>query len=165
VIPYFSICCGLVSMKLPRLIEKLLDDETKIEKILRICRGKIQYYKYCDMDKVKGEWWRLNNKIFRIFGIEIPSLEYNSTGYVKIKGNKSPFDGDTAYWVNRMNKKYGGIRRKLIKSQDTKCPKCNLRLRATDEIHVHHVNRDHSDNQWQNLQVVHRACHQIHHRL
>jgi hypothetical protein len=23
VIPYFSICCGLVSMKLPRLIEKL----------------------------------------------------------------------------------------------------------------------------------------------
>src|ERR687896_1153853 len=77
----------------------------------------------------------------------------------------TPFDGDVVYWTNRMNKKYDGIHRNLIKSQDTKCPMCNLRLRVTDEIHVHHVNHDHSDNRWQNPQVVHRACHQIHHRL
>src|SRR5437588_13056072 len=50
------------------------------------------------------------------------------------RAEKSPFDGDTTYWVNRMNKKYDGIRRHLIKSQDTNCPICNLQLRITDEI-------------------------------
>jgi hypothetical protein len=152
--------------KINHILKMPLNDENKIGKILRICRGKIQYYKYCDLGKVHGQWWKLSKKIFNRFGAGMTSLfKYNSTGYIKIKGDKSPFDGDTAYWVNRMNKKYDGIRHKLIKSQDTKCPRCNLRLRVTDEIHVHHVNRDHSDNRWQNLQVLHRACHQIHHRL
>jgi RNA-directed DNA polymerase len=152
--------------KINHILKMPLNDENKIGKILRICRGKIQYYKYCDLGKVHGQWWKLSKKIFNRFGTGMTSLfKYNSTGYIKIKGDKSPFDGDTAYWVNRMNKKYDGIRHKLIKSQDTKCPRCNLRLRVTDEIHVHHVNRDHSDNRRQNLQVLHRACHQIHHRL
>jgi hypothetical protein len=52
-----------------------------------------------------------------------------------------------------MNKRYDGKRQNLIKSQGTKCPMCNLRLKVTDEIHVHHVNKDHSDNRWRNLQV------------
>jgi group II intron reverse transcriptase/maturase len=151
--------------KINHVLKTSFSDKIKSEKILRICRGKIQYYKYCDLKSVQGQWWRLNNKIYKRFGIVIPPREYNSTGYIKIKGDKSPFDGDTAYWVTRMNKKYDGIRRKLIKSQGTKCPKCNLRLKVTDEIHVHHVNRDHSDNQWQSLQVLHRPCHQNHHRL
>src|SRR5205823_1675233 len=133
--------------------------------IQKICRGKIQYYKYCDLEPTKGQWWNLSKLILRRFGAAIPSINYSSTGYVKIKGNKSPFDGDAAYWVNRMNKKYDGYRRSLIKSQDAKCQMCNLRLRVTDEIHVHHVNKDHSDNRWQNLQIVHRACHQVYHRL
>ncbi len=151
--------------KLNHILKEPLNDETKAGKIQRICRGKIQYYKYCDLEKVKGQWEKLNYKIFKRFGVGIPPLRYNSTGYVKIQGDKSPFDGDAAYWINRVNRKYDGIRHKLIKSQDTKCPMCNLRLRVTDEIHVHHVNHDHSDNQRQNLQVVHRACHQLPHRL
>jgi RNA-directed DNA polymerase len=151
--------------KINHILKMPLNDKTKIGKILRICRGKLQYYKHCDLHKSNGQWWRLNNKIYKRLGIVIPPLIYNSTGYVKIKGDKSPFDGDTAYWVNRMNRKYDGIRRNLIKSQDTQCPMCNLKLRVTDEIHVHHVNKDHSDNRRQNLQIVHRACHQVHHRL
>jgi RNA-directed DNA polymerase len=151
--------------KINHILKEPSKDETKLEKIQKICRGKIQYYKYCDLDKVKGQWWKLEDKIYKRFGGRITPLKYNSTGYVKIKGSKSPFDGDTAYWVNRMNKKYDGVRRNLIKSQDTKCPMCNLRLRVIDEIHVHHVNGDHSDNRRQKLQVSHRSCHQIHHRL
>ena len=151
--------------KINRILKMNFSDEIKAGKILRICRGKIQYYKYCDLGLIQGQWWRLNNKIFKRFGVAIPPPNFNSTGYLKIKGDKSPFDGDVAYWINRMNKKYDGIHRSIIKSQETKCPMSNLRLRVTDEIHVHHVNKDHSDNRWQNLQVVHRACHQIHHRL
>jgi 5-methylcytosine-specific restriction endonuclease McrA len=151
--------------KINHVLKSNFSDEIKTGKILRICRGKVQYYKYCDLQKVKGQWWRLNEKVYKRLGIVIPSLVQNSTGYIKIKRDKSPFDGDTTYWINRMNKKYDGIRRKLIKTQDTICPKCNLRLRITDEIHVHHVNQDHSDNRWQNLQVLHRTCHQIYHRL
>jgi group II intron reverse transcriptase/maturase len=151
--------------KINHILKMPSNDETKIEKIQRICRGKIQYYKNCDLGQVEGQWRKLDDKIYKRFGVGITKPNYNSTGYVKIKGDKSPFDGDTAYWVNRMNKKYDGIRRKLIKSQDTKCPVCNLRLRVTDEIHVHHVNGNHSDNRWQNLQIWHMPCHQIHHRL
>jgi group II intron reverse transcriptase/maturase len=151
--------------KINRILKMNFSDEIKAGKILRICRGKAQYYKYCDLKKAKRQWWNLNLRILKNLGIELPQIKYNSTGYVKIKGNKSPFDGDTVYWVNRMNKKYDGIRRSLINSQDTKCPMCNLRLRVNDEVHIHHVNMDHSDNRWQNLQVLHRACHQTHHRL
>src|SRR5919197_1360382 len=147
--------------KINHVLKSNFSDEIKTGKILRICRGKVQYYKYYDLQKVKGQWWRLNEKVYKRLGIVIPSLVQNSTGYIKIKRDKSPFDGDTTYWISRMNKKYDGIRRKLIKTQDTICPKCNLRLRITDEIHVHHVNQDHSDNRWQNLQVLHRNCHQI----
>jgi group II intron reverse transcriptase/maturase len=151
--------------KINHILKEPLNDEMKVEKIQRICRGKIQYYKYCDLRSCHGQWWKLSQKIYRRFGVGLPSLKFNSTGYFKIRGNKSPFDGDTTYWINRMNKKYDRTRSSLIKSQDTKCPMCNLRLRVTDEIHVHHVNRNHSDSRWQNLQVLHRACHQIHHRL
>jgi RNA-directed DNA polymerase len=150
--------------KINQILKEPHSDEAKVEKIQRICRGKAQYYKYCDLGKAQGEWWVLDNKVFKRLGVGITPLKYSSTGYVKIKGNKSPFDGDTAYWVNRMNRKYDGTRRELIKAQDTKCPMCNLRLKVTDEIHVHHVNQDHSDHRWRNLRVVHRACHQIHHR-
>jgi RNA-directed DNA polymerase len=151
--------------KINHILKMNFSDKIKVEKIMRICRGKTQYYRYCDLEQIKGQWWKLSRKIYKRFGVGIPTLKFNSTRYVKIKRNKSPFDGDTVYWVNRTNKKYGDVRQKLIKSQDTKCPMCNLRLRITDEIHVHHVNRDHSDNRWQNLQILHRACHQIHHRL
>jgi RNA-directed DNA polymerase len=151
--------------KINRILKMNFSDEIKAGKILRICRGKAQYYKYCDLKKAKRQWWNLNLRILKNLGIELPQIKYNSTRYVKIKGNKSPFDGDTVYWVNRMNKKYDGIRRSLINSQDTKCPMCNLRLRVNDEVHIHHVNKDHSDNRWQNLQVLHRACHQTYHRL
>jgi group II intron reverse transcriptase/maturase len=142
-----------IKRKINHILKEPLNDEMKVGKIHRICRGKIQYYKYCDLEPVRGQWWRLDDKIYKRFGIGVTPLEYNSTGYFKIKGNKSPFDGDTAYWINRMQKKYDGVHRKLIKSQDTKCPMCNLRLRVTDDIHVHHVNKDHSDSRWQNLQI------------
>jgi RNA-directed DNA polymerase len=99
--------------KINHILKEPLKDETKLEKIQRICRGKIQYYRYCDLDEVKGQWRKLDDKIYKRFGVGITSPKYNSTGYVKIKGSKSPFDGDTAYWINRMNKKYDGVRRDL----------------------------------------------------
>jgi RNA-directed DNA polymerase len=154
-----------IKSKINHILKEPSNDEIKAGKIQRLCRGKIQYYKYCDLQSVQGQWWKLNNKIYKRFGVVITPPKYNSTGYTKIIGNKSPFDGDTTYWIKRMNKKYDGIRRSLIKSQDTKCPMCNLRLKVADEIHIHHVNEDHSDHRRRNLRVVHRACHQVHHRL
>jgi hypothetical protein len=123
--------------KINRILKMNFNDGIKLEKIQRICRGKIQHYKYCDLNAIQGQWRRLDDKIYNRFGVGIAQPKYTSTGYVKIKGNKSPFDGDTAYWINRMNKRYDGKRQNLIKSQGTKCPMCNLRLKVTDEIHVH----------------------------
>jgi Reverse transcriptase (RNA-dependent DNA polymerase)./HNH endonuclease. len=153
--------------KTNHILKTSLSDADRIKKISRMCRGVAQYFKYCDLSEVQGQWYRLQEKLHKKLGTykwRDRPLNYNSTGYVKVKGNKSPFDGDNAYWINRMNKKYDGLRRKLITSQDTQCPLCNLRLKVTDEIHVHHVNGNHSDNRRQNLQIVHRACPQMHHR-
>src|ERR687895_490928 len=46
--------------KINHVLKTSFSDKIKSEKILRICRGKIQYYKYCDLKSVQGQWWRLN---------------------------------------------------------------------------------------------------------
>ena len=82
--------------KINRILKMNFNDGIKLGKIQRICRGKIQYYKYCDLNAIQGQWRRLDDKIYNRFGVGIAQPKYTSTGYVKIKGNKSPFDGDTA---------------------------------------------------------------------
>jgi hypothetical protein len=72
--------------KINRILKMNFSDEIKAGKILRICRGKAQYYKYCDLKKAKRQWWNLNLRILKNLGIELPQIKYNSTGYVKSKG-------------------------------------------------------------------------------
>ena len=58
--------------------------------------------------------------------------------HIKVKGNKSPDDGDWTYWSNRIGK-HPGVRKEvttMIKRQKNKCASCGLTFRRTDLIEV-----------------------------
>ncbi len=85
--------------------------------------------------------------------------------HIKVKGNKSPYDGDWTYWSNRIGK-YPGIRKEvatLLKRQKNKCAFCGLTFRPTDLLEVDHIKprSKGGDNTYKNKQLLHRHCHNV----
>ena len=85
--------------------------------------------------------------------------------YNKIRGNKSPYDGDWIYWSNKVGK-YPGVRTriaKLLKSQKNKCASCGLNFRPTDIIEVDHIvpRSVGGKDTYENIQLLHRHCHDV----
>ncbi len=85
--------------------------------------------------------------------------------HIKVRGNKSPFDGDWAYWAGRRGR-YPGIPTrvaKLLKTQQGQCAYCGLSFLPDEALEVHHKDGDHSHNQHANLALLHGHCHdQVH---
>ncbi|GGA14520.1 group II intron reverse transcriptase/maturase [Okeania sp. KiyG1] len=83
--------------------------------------------------------------------------------HIKVKGNKSPYDGDWTYWSSRIGK-HPGVRKEvttLLKRQKNKCASCGLTFRPNDLIEVDHIKprSEGSDNTYKNKQLLHRYCH------
>ncbi|NEN92323.1 MAG: group II intron reverse transcriptase/maturase [Okeania sp. SIO3H1] len=83
--------------------------------------------------------------------------------HIKVKGNKSPYDGDWTYWSNRIGK-YPGVRKEvttLLKRQKNKCASCGLTFRPNDLMEVDHIKprSEGGDNTYKNKQLLHRHCH------
>ncbi|MEQ9549400.1 MAG: group II intron reverse transcriptase/maturase [Coleofasciculus sp. G3-WIS-01] len=87
----------------------------------------------------------------------------SSTTFVKVKGDKSPFDDDLVYWSSRLGKhpEMPNRKAKLLKQQKGKCPWCELRFQEWDVIEVDHkIPRAlGGKDEWKNLQLLHRHCH------
>ncbi|WP_375513736.1 group II intron reverse transcriptase/maturase [uncultured Nostoc sp.] len=87
----------------------------------------------------------------------------SSTDYVKVKGDKSPYDGDTVYWSKRLGKHHQMPNRKakLLKLQKGKCPWCGLNFQEWDVIEVDHIipSSLRGKDEYKNLQLLHRHCH------
>lgn len=83
--------------------------------------------------------------------------------HIKVKGRKSPYDGDWVYWVNRkVHHPEIPIRiAKLLKRQSGRCTRCGLYFTLGDWLEVDHIiptamgGRDRYDN-WQ---LLHKHCH------
>ncbi len=61
--------------------------------------------------------------------------------HIKVKGNKSPYDGDWAYWGNRLQT-YIVLKPRvhmLLKKQNAKCNWCGLQFKSNDEWDVDHI--------------------------
>lgn len=73
---------------------------------------------------------RENERFFKLFKHQ----ETLVIRHIKVKGNKSPFDGDWVYWVNRLGNLPDVNNRvaKLVKRQKGKCPKCELFFQKED---------------------------------
>jgi RNA-directed DNA polymerase len=90
--------------------------------------------------------------------------------HIKVKGAKSPYDGDWAYWANRMSNGYGGIPTKiatLMKRQKGRCAHCGQYFTSEDlwEIDQIQPKVKGGKDYYSNLQLLHRHCHDIKTRL
>ncbi len=85
--------------------------------------------------------------------------------HIKVKGNKSPYDGDWTYWSSRIGK-HPGVRKEvttLLKRQKNKCAFCGLTFRPTDLMEVDHIKprSKGGNNTYKNKQLLHRHCHDV----
>tara|TARA_B110000483_G_scaffold242877_1_gene330226 strand:- start:11076 stop:12848 length:1773 start_codon:yes stop_codon:yes gene_type:complete len=85
--------------------------------------------------------------------------------HVKVQGQASPYNGDHIYWATR-SIKYGIFNlteQRLLKKQSFKCNICKMYLQTGEIIERDHIIRlaDGGKDNFKNLQMVHRYCHQI----
>jgi RNA-directed DNA polymerase len=83
--------------------------------------------------------------------------------HTKVRGNKSPYDGDMSYWAKRLGK-YPELPitvAKLLKAQQGKCSHCGLSFRDSDIWEVDHIvpRTLGGKDEYTNLQLLHRHCH------
>jgi RNA-directed DNA polymerase len=154
--------------------------EEKAKKIAPIVRGWRNYHDKCNMGSTRDSLWFLNHSTFKKFMSDknmtkskalkliekaFPSVPWSEGKFVKVKEDKSPFDGDTTYWTQRESKLYFGETSKALKRQNHQCDFCSLKFLPGDNVELHHKDGNHDNWKKNNLAAVHRQCHQEIHRI
>jgi group II intron reverse transcriptase/maturase len=120
-------------------------------------------------NKHKGNWIMMGTLVARQGQQKKVNLVYpswiQSSSFVKVKGAKSPFDGDHIYWSTR-TQRYGSFsktERKLLTAQNGRCNLCNEFFKTGNTIEVDHIQRlaDGGKDVFSNLQLLHRHCHEV----
>jgi RNA-directed DNA polymerase len=113
-------------------------------------------------------WHRIGNR--RVFAT-VPShpdavhLHHHSevpmTRHVKVKGNRSPYDGDWVYWSTRQGRHPNVSPRlaTLLKGHGGRWRSCGLFFQHDDRIEIDHSSGDRRDSRYANLQALHGHCH------
>ena len=150
----------------------------KAQKLAPLVRGWKQYHKHCDMRGVQTDLWFLSERARNSFNSETKNDRYSSVklvnkafpkvssklgGFVKVKQDKTPFDGDIVYWSKRNSKMYDNATAIHLRKQNHKCAYCGLNFMDDEEVHLHHIDGNHDNWKPKNLQVIHRSCHQYIH--
>ena len=84
--------------------------------------------------------------------------------HIKVKGTKSPYDGDTLYWAKRKGShpELKASTAKMLKKQQGKCNWCRLTFLDEDLIETDHIiPKAIGVNLKDNLQLLHKHCHDI----
>jgi len=151
---------------------------TKAEKLAPIVRGWRNYHKFCKMDGSKFSLWFLNHRAYAVFNKEtkqtrhtskelvkkaFPTVSYSENNHVMVKGTKSPYDGDTAYWSERKSKLYDGETSIALKKQSHRCASCGLKFIDEEKVHLHHIDGNHANWKKNNLEAIHESCHDYKH--
>lgn len=84
--------------------------------------------------------------------------------HIKVRGKKSPYDGDWLYWTTRMGRhpQIGTRTGILLKKQQGKCSWYSLHFNSEDQLETDHIlslskgGKDRVDT----LQLLHLHCHQ-----
>ncbi len=151
---------------------------TKAEKLAPVVRGWRNYHKFCKMDGSRNSLYHIQKRAYTVFNKEskqtrysskelldkaFPTVPYSENKHVSAKGNKSPYDGDTAYWSERNSKLYDGETSKALKKQNHRCASCGLRFIDEERIHLHHIDENHANWKKNNLEAIHESCHDYKH--
>ncbi|NER48003.1 MAG: RNA-dependent DNA polymerase [Symploca sp. SIO1A3] len=150
----------------------------KAKKLAPVVRGWRNYHRFCKMNGSRQSLYFIQKRAFKVFNKEtknnrysskklldkaFPSIPYSENKWVNVKGEKSPYDGDLAYWSERNSKLYDGITSKVLKRQNHSCKYCGMKMLSDERIHLHHIDGNHGNWKANNLLVVHQSCHQYHH--
>jgi RNA-directed DNA polymerase len=85
--------------------------------------------------------------------------------HVKVRGDKSYFDGDVLYWGTRKGTHPELPKRvaRLLKKYKGRCPECGLIFAGDDAIEVDHVisKGNGGKDEFDNLQPLHSHCHDV----
>lgn len=105
----------------------------KAKKLAPIVRGWRNYHRYCKMDGSRNSLYFIQNRAFKVFNKEqkqnrysskkllnqaFPAVPYSENKFVKVKGDKSPYDGDLVYWSQRNSKLYDNYTPSALKRQN-----------------------------------------------
>ena len=110
--------------------------------------------------------WRFASKVrTEFFNILPDHPETKIVRHAKVKGDSSPFDGNTNYWVTRMGRhpEVKASIARLLKKQKGKCNHCHLTFKPGDKIEKDHIiplqagGHKFKDN----LQLLHKHCHDV----
>lgn len=130
------------------------------------------------MDETRFSLYYIQKRAFKVFNKEprqnrhtskqllkkaFPTVPYSQYKHVNVQGEKSPFDGDLAYWSKRNSKLYDGETSRALKRQNHTCGHCGLKTLSDEKIHLHHKDGNHSNWKKNNLLAVHESCHKYHH--
>jgi RNA-directed DNA polymerase len=146
----------------------------KAQKLEPLVRGWRQYHKYCNMNGAKFSLWFIQNRAWKVFNKEVklnknsttalinkafPKIPYSENKFIKVRGDKSPYDSDLVYWSERNSKLYDGVKAKILKKQSHSCGRCGMKVFSNDKIHLHHIDGNHENWRYINLQILHEYCH------
>ena len=148
--------------------------KAKAIKLAPIIRGWRNYHRHCKMDGARESLYLLRKRAFKVFNKEtkqnrysskklqdqaFPTVPYSEHKHILVRGEKSPYDGDIAYWSKRNSKLYDGPTSRTIQKQDHRCGLCGLKLLSDEKVNLHHVDKNHNNWKATNLLAVHESCH------
>ena len=154
--------------------------KVKAKKLAPIVRGWRNYHRYCKMDGARNSLYFIKNRAFKVFNKEknqnrysskklldqaFPNISYSENKFVKVKGEKSPYDGDLTYWSKRNSKLYDGQTSIALKRQNHSCAACGLKFASEERVHLHHADGNHDNWKQKNLVALHQSCHQYTHMI
>lgn len=95
--------------------------------------------------------------------------KYTKTGreiYTKVKGDRSPYDGDKQYWNNRFKLTLTKIRSKLLAKKGYKCEFFKGTIMYNDVLEIDHIKPINKGGKRiaSNLRLVHAHCHDLIHK-
>jgi 5-methylcytosine-specific restriction endonuclease McrA len=88
-----------------------------------------------------------------------PRVPYHEHRHINVKGDKSPYDGDTTYWSERNSKLYTGPTAAALKRQHHTCGYCQMKFLGGERVQLHHIDGNHDNWKPKNLTAVHESCH------
>ncbi len=150
----------------------------KANKLAPVVRGWRNYHRYCKMDGARNSLYWMQKRAFKVFNKEkkqnrytskkllnqaFPATSYSENKFVNVKGQKSPYDGDIAYWSERNSQLYDGQTSKALKRQNHSCHACGLKFTSEEKVHLHHADGNHNNWKRNNLVAIHQSCHQYQH--
>ncbi len=121
---------------------------------------------------VTNKYWKTvkrDNSVFKSTGkYEVALHKHVKTTiarHTKVKGDASPFDGNTLYWGKRMSN-HPEMKKSvanLLKEQNGKCNWCGLPFQEEDKLEIDHITpvKAGGSKKLDNCQLLHKHCHHI----